>query len=116
MKSKGYRMFRGWETAVVVAFMLHSITPVLAGAEMPRHDSPATGVQQIQTPASADAGVQHQRPLAPGATAGVRKAQSFADPSASSWLIGAGIVIGGVVLLTSSHSHGHASSSTTGVP
>ena len=107
-------MRRGWETSVVVAIVLQSTTSVFAGVETQRHDSSAVAVQQVQIAAPVEAG--HQRPLAPGSTAGVRKAQSFADPSASTWLIGAGIVIGGVVLLTTSHSHGHPSSSTTGTP
>jgi hypothetical protein len=84
-------MLRKWGSAAVAAAMIVSSSTVAFGA--------TTSV--------------NQGPLAPGSAAGVHQAQAFAGPNAWLWLLGAGVVIGGIVLVTSGHNHHHNTSTTT---
>ena len=88
-------MLRKWGSAVVAAAMIISSSTVAFGGT-----------------ASQNAGA-----LAPGSAAGVHQAQTFAGPNVWLWLLGAGIVIGGIALVASGNgNHHHTSTTTTATP
>lgn len=66
------------------------------------------------TAALAD-GKTQQGALAPGGTANVRQAQIMGN-DALLWLLGLGVVAGGIVLVVSNNGNGHTSTTTTTAP
>lgn len=85
-------MFRKWGTAVVAAAMIVSGT------------------------ATAFAGTEAQHgPLAPGGSAGVKQAEMWNDNTLLI-ILGLGVVIGGIALVTSGSGNGHPSTTTTAAP
>jgi hypothetical protein len=54
----------------------------------------------------------NQGALAPGKPAAVKQAQEFHGRTGLLWVLGAGIVVGGIVLVATGNSHGTASTST----
>jgi hypothetical protein len=55
-------------------------------------------------------------PLAPGAAAGVKKAEMFSSASTLVWVLGAAVVVGGVALVVSNGSNGHPGTVSTCAP
>ena len=55
----------------------------------------------------------NQGALTPGKPAAVKQAQEFHGRTGLLWVLGAGIVVGGIVLVATGNSHGTASTSTT---
>ena len=51
-------------------------------------------------------------PLAPGSAAGVHEAQSFFRTNTAYWLLGAGLIVGGIALVASGSGNGHGVVST----
>ena len=58
----------------------------------------------------------NQGALAPGKPAAVKQAQEYHGQHYLLWILGAGVVIGGIVLVSSGNSHGTTSTTTTGTP
>ena len=56
----------------------------------------------------------NQGALAPGKPATVKQAQVFHGGHVLLWVLGAGVVVGGVVLVATGNSHGTPSTTTTG--
>ena len=56
--------------------------------------------------------VANQGALAQGVPASVKQAQSHDDRTPLCWILGAGVVIGGIVLIASGNGHGAIGSST----
>lgn len=102
-------MFRKGGAAILATALSFSSVTAFAGTES---QFPKPSASDAQKPQSAtDSGnpeAQRLPSLGPGAVAGVQKAQSFSGPSTPSWLIGASIVIGGVVLIASDHNQNHS--------
>ena len=70
------------------------------------------GAMLVSSSASA-ASATNQGELAPGKPAAVKQAQEFHGRTALLWVMGAGIVVGGIVLVATSNGHGTASTSTS---
>jgi len=52
------------------------------------------------------AGSTNQGALTPGSAAGVKQAQSWHDQHHLLWLLGGGVVVGGIVLIATGNGHG----------
>lgn len=74
----------------------------------------------LSSTAAAFAGTEGQQKqqgaLAPGAAAGVQQAQMFEGPTVWLWLLGVGIVAGGIALAASGNGAGTPSTTTNGNP
>jgi len=55
----------------------------------------------------------NQGALMPGKPASVKQAQSHDDQTPLCWLLGAGVVVGGIALIASGNGHGNIGSTTT---
>jgi hypothetical protein len=65
---------------------------------------------------AADSATQ-QGPLAPGASAGVQKAEDWTwENNKTAYILGGAAVVAAIVIIASNNGNGHHNSSTTGTP
>lgn len=67
------------------------------------------GAAMVMSSAAYAAG---EAPLAPGSAAGVHEAQSSFSANSAYWLLGAGLIVGGIALVASGSGNGHGVVST----